>query len=1409
MKRSALLALVAAATLLVAPALAQNEATQPLYQLHGSGTSNPAPIIWRVMDIMMARTKPRVAMSYRSVGSGSGAADFGAGANAFGCGDVPLPNATYTAMTQAQGQTVLHVPFLIGSVSVFHNVPGIGEGLVLPPCTLARIMRGDITAWNHPDILANNTHLPGLATVTAPIRIVHRNNGSSSTYAITHYFNRACPSEWSNVAGSDPAAPRTAAVASSRSVGVTTEWPADTPGRWQTVQNSQEMVEQISGVPFSLGYVESGQGLNAGLSEVALRNANGTYLVSADADVAPPAFIAEQFPLANLSSPDWVRVNPVYASRGNPRQWPLVLGTYLYVRANATFLGDAGGLLQLFLNYMLGADVAALMPQYFFVPFSPADRATILSGISSALSLDPSSSVAWRYEASTNNTFGQQNYVFSARRDSYLTSTLAGLATDVADAKKTLMLGDAYQVHGSGSWVSAALLRRAMGVLQSRARVPVSMTYRAVGSAQAIAEYSDYASMFHSYNHFKVADMPLPTSTYNALNGDAAARTSIGATVQIPFAVAALGLFYNKALPTPALALSCRLVARAYTGDLATWADTELVAANNFSSAAATTFLDAQLVVFAMDGAAGPTWALTGWLAASCSDVWKKNQTASPNWAPQVFTSYVAPGTNNNKRIPIRTPEDMAAALASAPGSLGYLPAALGRSAGLSEAGLVTGGAGSRPVRSVDANLTAVIDKARTAANGLFSDATADVMAALTSGGGGGLYGQSGYAGSWPLPMVQYMLMYRNLAGYGYSGPLLRAFAEFLLSSEGAALAAAAGLAPLPADVNAAARADLAKATLKTLTVVWAAEGEGAYDDTGSGLYTFSANRDSYESAAIAELQAQVSDLQSQLAAALPTPLRLACASGLMPLTRLLRNDVSAIATSPVRFTDEVINATSSAASELLAAQHEGGAAPAHLVLTPGPLAAGAWRQVARQLPVVQMPAALRPVALVYRGLSGLRLSACTVAKVLRGDVSAWNAQPIKDDNPGRVLPANPIRLVTAGPDDADARAVLAWATDPALVGSSCGVSLAQVAVPAGGAVADTSRIVAEVAAGSLYSGLGFVAVSELAAAPALSGINAAALPSLVSNTYIRPNQTGALRDASACPASGCGGAVAAAYAAALDEVLAAAPAAALGLPAAAGGDWSNFTARPQGVKPTTDVYPIFRLDFYAAPADLVHFGASGEAARGLLAYGLSAGLAARINAGLGPAWAGLGPQARQRLTAAALAAVQTAAADGAKWAVVATSASTAPSSSASSPAALVLSRLPPLTDSALPSSDAAVALAASGSGGGDVSGTAYQAAAEAVRNAWDKAVLAYDIAVAALVLACVLSVASLALAAWALRKVRAVEGAAASGGGGGGGGCFTPAAAKYEKHMDVAHPPAAAGGAATTSVEMGAYDKI
>lgn len=72
-----------------------------------------------------ARTRA-AACRYRSIGSGAGGTEFSAAVSAFGCGDVPMSNATYNSMT-SRGLGVMHVPFLVGSVSVFQNVPGIGK----------------------------------------------------------------------------------------------------------------------------------------------------------------------------------------------------------------------------------------------------------------------------------------------------------------------------------------------------------------------------------------------------------------------------------------------------------------------------------------------------------------------------------------------------------------------------------------------------------------------------------------------------------------------------------------------------------------------------------------------------------------------------------------------------------------------------------------------------------------------------------------------------------------------------------------------------------------------------------------------------------------------------------------------------------------------------------------------------------------------------------------------------------------------------------------------------------------------------------------------------------------------------------------------------------------------------------
>ncbi len=90
-------------------------------------------------------------------------------------------------------------------------------------------------------------------------------------------------------------------------------------------------------------------------------------VTSETADVVTQS-VLNLLPVANLASDSWVSVNPILSSPANPTQWPLVLVTYFYVRQNSTSLGDAGGLLLQFLQFMLSNETSLLMGQYYFYP---------------------------------------------------------------------------------------------------------------------------------------------------------------------------------------------------------------------------------------------------------------------------------------------------------------------------------------------------------------------------------------------------------------------------------------------------------------------------------------------------------------------------------------------------------------------------------------------------------------------------------------------------------------------------------------------------------------------------------------------------------------------------------------------------------------------------------------------------------------------------------------------------------------------------------------------------------------------------------------------------------------------------------------------------------------------------------
>ena len=84
----------------------------------------------------------------------------------------------------------MQLPFQIGAVSLFHNVPGVGTGVMkLSACTVAKIFTGAITNWNDAAIATDS----GLSLPSQTIKVICRSNGSSSTYGLKGYMNAGCP----------------------------------------------------------------------------------------------------------------------------------------------------------------------------------------------------------------------------------------------------------------------------------------------------------------------------------------------------------------------------------------------------------------------------------------------------------------------------------------------------------------------------------------------------------------------------------------------------------------------------------------------------------------------------------------------------------------------------------------------------------------------------------------------------------------------------------------------------------------------------------------------------------------------------------------------------------------------------------------------------------------------------------------------------------------------------------------------------------------------------------------------------------------------------------------------------------------------------------------------------------------
>ncbi|CAL1169542.1 unnamed protein product, partial [Cladocopium goreaui] len=285
-----------------------------------------------------ARLLKDVRLTYRAVGSSTGqreftqqtSGDFTAGLTDFAAGDIPMDPSRYSSLTTA-GRSMVHVPFCLGAIGVFHSVPagevGDAKGLKLSPCVLAKIMKGEITTWDHQDIKAENPNLNVPAGTT--IKVGHRTEGSSSTTGFTGYLNSKCPADWSLGSGSIVSWPTSSGF--TPVPGLSSAKHCMSPCQTREVQGSGGMASFIAGTPYAIGYLDAGHGHQQDFQEVNLKNEADTWLNSKDALMATDAngnngvaaagkAAAEAAPFP-AATDDWSSVN-LYGKAGT-NTWPI------------------------------------------------------------------------------------------------------------------------------------------------------------------------------------------------------------------------------------------------------------------------------------------------------------------------------------------------------------------------------------------------------------------------------------------------------------------------------------------------------------------------------------------------------------------------------------------------------------------------------------------------------------------------------------------------------------------------------------------------------------------------------------------------------------------------------------------------------------------------------------------------------------------------------------------------------------------------------------------------------------------------------------------------------------------------------------------------------------------------------
>jgi phosphate transport system substrate-binding protein len=247
------------AVALSAAALLTGTASGQSIDLTGAGATFPYPIYSKWFSDYAQGTGVKI--NYQSIGSGGGIRQLSEQTVDFGASDGPMSDQE---LAGAKGGAVLHFPTVMGAVVITYNVPEVKRPLNLSGDLIADIFQGKVTKWNDARIVAQNR---GVILPNSDILVVHRSDGSGTTYIFSDYLSAVSPS-WSTSLGK----------------GKEIKWPVGLGGK-----GNEGVAGQVKQTPGSIGYVELAYAKQNKLPYANVRNAAGRYVSPSIASVTAAA----------------------------------------------------------------------------------------------------------------------------------------------------------------------------------------------------------------------------------------------------------------------------------------------------------------------------------------------------------------------------------------------------------------------------------------------------------------------------------------------------------------------------------------------------------------------------------------------------------------------------------------------------------------------------------------------------------------------------------------------------------------------------------------------------------------------------------------------------------------------------------------------------------------------------------------------------------------------------------------------------------------------------------------------------------------------------------------------------------------------------------------------------------------